>query len=112
MKKLILTSAEMLLFSAVAAAQDADPSGVPSKDCKKGVTLIGAASSDATILLCDKVCEAWNVANPEVLLDSPGQLVQVAAQIESSGKVIFGTSVKLLDEATLTAKRDDYAFSR
>jgi hypothetical protein len=112
MKKLILTSAAVLLFAAVAAGQEARSSGDHSKDSKKAIVLTGTVSSDAAIILSDKDHKAWKVANPEALTDNAGEHVRVTARMAASANEIVITAVKPLDDAVLTAKRDDSAFRR
>ena len=112
MKKLILTSAAILLFAAVAAGQDVKSSDNHARDSKKSITMTGTVSSDAAILLSDKDHKAWKVANPEALTDNAGEHVRVTARMAASANEIVITAVKPLDDAILTAKRDDSAFRR
>lgn len=112
MKKIILTSAAILLFAAVAAGQDAKSTGDNAKNSNKVVTLTGTVSSDAAILLADKDHKAWKVANPEALTDNAGEHVRITARVEASGREIFVTSVKPSQQSILSAKWDDAAFRR
>jgi hypothetical protein len=113
MKKLIVTSAALLLLVAVSAAgQDANTSETQGKNSKKVLTLSGTVSSDAKILLADKDHRAWKVANPEALTENAGHHVQVSARFDASGNKIFISSVKPLGEGTVIAKLDDAAFRR
>lgn len=112
MNKLFLTSAAILLFSAVAAGQETKNSGDHAKNSKKVLTLTGTVSSDAAILLADKDHKAWKVTNPEDLTDNAGEHVRVTARVEASGKEIFVTSIKPSGEGVLSAKADDSAFRR
>lgn len=112
MKKLILTSAAILLFAAGAWGQDAKPSSNHAQNSKKILTMSGTVSSDAAILLADKDHKAWKVANPEALTNNAGEHVRVTARVEASGNEIFITSVKPSGEGLLSAKADDSAFRR
>jgi hypothetical protein len=112
MKKLILTSAAILLFAAVAAGQEAKSLSNHARDSKKAITLNGTVSSDAAILLADKDHKAWKVANPEALSENVGEHVRVTARTTVSANEIFITAVKPLGDEVLTAKRDDAAFRR
>jgi hypothetical protein len=112
MKKLILTSAVILLFAAVASGQEAKSPDNHTKDSKKAITLTGTVSSDAAILLADKDHKAWKVANPEALTENTGEHVRVTARTAASANEIVIIAVKPLDDEVLTAKRDDAAFRR
>jgi hypothetical protein len=112
MKKLVLTSAAILLFAAVAAAQDTKSPDNHPRESKKAIVLTGTVSSDAAILLSDKDHKAWKVVNPEALTDNAGEHVRVTARMAGSANEIVVTAAMPLDDATLTAKRDDSAFRR
>ena len=79
MKKWGVTSiAVVLLFSAVAVAQDASKTQTTAR---KTISITGKMSDDGRVLLRDAASQIWTVSNPEALQGYAGREVVIRCQL-------------------------------
>jgi hypothetical protein len=109
-KRILLSLVALFLLSVPALSQEIQSDS--AHHSKKAIRISGKVGEEGKFILCDQHHRALKVSNPEVLRENAGRHVQAKAQLSPAGDEIVITSVKLIQEQTVSYNPSDSAFRR
>jgi len=119
-KRILFSVVGVFLMCATAKAQEAKPGGDTSRPeainmeklSKKPISITGVVNNDGTALLDGKASRTYKVLNPDFVKENAGERVKVSAKVSKDNSEILISSVMVLDDEPVVAKKDDAAFRR